>query len=83
MKLTTSEEGEKMRKEVTAQEILEAKASEGPSAHLWLHSSGDCILWPTEESSVDDDGYRAVERWQVSNEVAEELIDSGEVDEFA
>lgn len=65
---------------MTANEILSAKAQRD-DAYLWLHDSGDCILWPTEESSINDDGKNAIGRWQVSEEVAAELIDSGEVDE--
>lgn len=64
-------------------EILSAKAAAGAGAYLWLHDSGDCILWPTEEASINDDGRNAIGRWQVSKEVADELIASGEVDEVA
>ena len=67
----------------TTNEILAAKAAAGDDAYLWLHDSGDCILWPTEEASINDDGQNAIDRWQVSSEVAAELIDSGEVDEVA
>ena len=66
-----------------ANEILSAKAAAGAGAYLWLHDSGDCILWPTKEDSIDDDGKNAIDRWQVSKEVAGELIASGEVDEVA
>jgi len=67
----------------TSTEILSAKAAAGDDAYLWLHDSGDCILWPNEESSINDDGKNAIERWQVSKEVAAELIETGEVDEVA
>lgn len=64
----------------TAAEIIQAKNTAGEDAFLWLHDSGDCILWPNEDSSIDDDGKNALDRWQVSPEVAEELLESGEVD---
>lgn len=65
-------------------EILEEKAKAGSAAFLWLHSlSGDCILWPDEESSIDDDGKNAIERWQLTGEECETLVETGEVDEVA
>ena len=62
-------------------EILTAKADAGPSAHLWLHTSGDCILWPSEDASQNDDGARALGRWQLDRRQKDALIDTGEVDE--
>lgn len=62
--------------------ILEAKAAEG-QAYLWLHSSGDCILWSSEQDSIEDDGANAVGRWQLSEAEAAELTATGEVDEQA
>lgn len=67
----------------TANEILSAKAAAGAGAYLWLHDSGDCILWASKADSENDDGRKAIGRWQVSNEVVGELIASGEVDEVA
>lgn len=67
----------------TAAEIIERKHSEGPEAYLWVHDSGDVILWPDEESSKNDDGAHAAERWQVDAETVRYLIDSGEADEVA
>lgn len=65
----------------TIEEILAAKKEAGDGAYLWLHDSGDCILWPTEEASVNDDGRRAIERWQLTREEIDELIETGECDE--
>ena len=64
----------------TVVEILAAKKESGDDAYLWLHDSGDCILWPTEESSENDDGKNAIERWQLTAAEIEELEATGEVD---
>lgn len=64
-----------------ATEILEAKRD--ANGYLWVHDSGDVILWPTEEDSVDDDGANAVARWDVSPRTLADLIASGECDEIA
>lgn len=66
-----------------AKEIIERKHSEGVDAYLWVHDSGDVILWPDEASSVNDDGANAAERWQVDADTVAALIDSGECDEVA
>lgn len=58
----------------TVTEIEEAKAFEG-GRFLWLHSSGDCILWETKEDSLDDDGSKAIGRWQL-NRIEMEAINS-------
>jgi hypothetical protein len=50
----------------TVDAVLEAKANAGPEAYLWLHDSGDCILWSSEEDSEGDNGQNALERWQLS-----------------
>ena len=67
----------------TAAEIIERKHSEGTEAYLWVHDSGDVILWPDEASSENDDGAHAVERWQVDAQTVRDLIASGEADEVA
>ena len=64
-------------------QILAAKASAGDDAFLWLHDSGDCILWPDEKSSENDDGKNAVGRWQLNAAEVAELDDSGAVDMHA
>jgi hypothetical protein len=46
-------------------EIIAAKNEAGEDAFLWLHSSGDCILWASEAESEGDDGHRALGRWQL------------------
>lgn len=63
-------------------EILTAKADAGPDAYLWLHTSGDCILWPSEAEAEGDDGARAIGRWQLDLQQRAALIDTGEVDEI-
>jgi hypothetical protein len=64
-------------------EILSAKESAGSSAYLWLHDSGDCILWPTEEASERDNGSKAIGRWKLTKAEVAELIGTGECDDVA
>jgi hypothetical protein len=63
-----------------ADTIIAAKNEAGGNAYLWLHDSGDCILWPSEEASENDDGRNAIERWQVDEETAAALESAGVVD---
>jgi hypothetical protein len=81
-------EGEKFReihptRSETVAEILAAKESAGDDAYLWLHSSGDCILWPSEDASQDDNGAKALQRWQLTKAQTDELIATGECDDAA
>lgn len=64
-------------------EILGAKTAAGPSAFLWLHGSGDCILWPDEASAENDPGTRALARWSLDEIGMQALIATGEVDDLA
>jgi hypothetical protein len=78
---------ERVDSQEKVQEIRDAKANAGPDAYLWLHDSGDCILWPNQESSEDDNGAKAIERWSLtpaeSREVKAAHADEDLVDCFA
>lgn len=64
------------------EEILAAKTAAGEHAYLWLQEdAGDCILWPNEKSSRNDDGKAAIERWTLTKQEAAELIESGRIDD--
>jgi hypothetical protein len=62
-------------------EIISHKAE--IDGYLWAHDSGDVILWPSEEESVDDDGRHAIARWQLSRAELDALASLGEIDETA
>jgi len=68
---------------IKIEEIIDAKNEAGLSAFLWMHDAGDCILWPDEESSVDDDGAHAISRWRLTKDEVLELKDSGIIDLLA
>ena len=64
------------------EEILSAKVKSGENAYLWLQSAaGDCILWPTKDASENEDSADEIGRWQLTVDEANELIETGEVDE--
>ncbi len=64
------------------EEILSAKVKSGENAYLWLQSAaGDCILWPTQNASENADSADEIGRWQLTVAEANELIETGEVDE--
>ena len=57
--------------------IIEAVKEAGETAYLWLQDdAGDCILWASEEESVNDNGANAIGRWQLTPEEVAELNDS-------
>lgn len=63
--------------------IITTKKDAGETAYLWLNElAGDCILWPSEEDSIDDDGRNAIERWEVGKEIMAELRESGKLNEI-
>ena len=64
------------------QEIIETKHNVGPDAYLWLHSSGNCILWLNAESYNDGDVMSAIMRWLLTDEEQQELIQTGEVNDI-
>jgi len=66
-----------MTQTATVAEILIACNAAGPDAYLWVHTSGDVILWPSEAASVNDDGQNAIARWQVEADEVDQLIESG------
>jgi hypothetical protein len=71
------EQREEARIEEKITEIIEAKEAAGADAYLWLNgTSGDCILWPNEESSENDDGANALKRWTLTQEEVEALEDA-------
>ena len=64
------------------EEILSAKNESGENAYLWLQAAvGDCILWPTQDASENEDSADEIGRWELTVDEANALIETGEVDE--
>lgn len=63
--------------------IIDEKEDAGEEAYLWLHDSGDCILWPSKKASEGDDGKNAIDRWQLAENEIDILRLMGLVDENA
>ena len=64
------------------EEILSAKDESGENAYLWLQSAaGDCILWPTQDASENEDSADSIGRWKLTDDEVNALIETGEVDE--
>ncbi len=62
--------------------ILSEKLKSGQNAYLWLQSDDrDCILWPTQDASENEDSADEIGRWELTVDEANELIESGEVNE--
>lgn len=53
--------------------VVERWIEAGRDAVLYVHDSGDVILWHDSESAENDDGRDAVDRWQVGPETVEAL----------
>ncbi len=64
------------------EEILSEKSESGENAYLWLQSAeGDCILWPTQDASENEDSADEIGRWELTVDEANELIETGQVNE--
>ena len=64
------------------EEILSAKDESGENAYLWLQSAaGDCILWPTQDASENEDSADEIGRWHLTVDEVNALVETGEVDE--
>jgi hypothetical protein len=62
--------------------ILSEKRNSGDNSYLWLQSADrDCILWPTQDASENEDSGDELGRWELTVDEAKELIETGEVDE--
>ncbi len=66
------------------QEVIEAyrAASKTEDAYLWIHTSGDAILWPNAEVAENDNGACAIGRWQLTDaseftQATDALIEAG------
>lgn len=46
-----------------------------------MNAAGDCILWPTQGANEYEDSADEIGRWQLTVDEANELIETGEVEE--
>jgi len=53
--------------------IVERWIEAGRDAVLYVHDSGDVLLWACETDAMDDDGTKALARWLVDAESIEVL----------
>lgn len=64
------------------EEILSAKSESGENAYLWLRRDiGDCVLWPTQDASENEDSADEIGRWMLTVDESKELVETGEVNE--
>lgn len=69
----------KERKIMSIKEIIKTKKEN--DGYLLLDGVS-AILWASEEASENDNGSRALQRWTLTADEADGLIDTGEVDEI-
>lgn len=51
-------------------------------AHVWMQQdAGDIIVWENVADSVNDDGSKAIARWHVTPEEADQILGEVIVDE--
>ena len=53
----------------------------GPPIDELHYADGDCILWPTQDASENEDSADSIGRWKLTDDEVNALIETGEVDE--
>lgn len=78
--LSTQEQAERARLlealeslDATAGAIVSEYVAAGRDAVLYVHDSGDVLLWDSQGAADNDDGTRAIGRWQVGQDTREAL----------